>query len=78
MRIFYLLIAFTFSTLFSHAQGTTGFSGTGSNIDVDNYQIWWRLNPDSSLGIKGVVTIKFKTVVSNVTAFPSICGMCSS
>jgi aminopeptidase N len=68
MRIFYLLIAFTFSTLFSHAQGTTGFSGTGSNIDVDNYQIWWRLNPDSSLGIKGVVTIKFKTVVSNVTS----------
>jgi hypothetical protein len=68
MRIFYLLIAFTFSTLFSHAQGTTGFSGTGSNIDVDNYQIWWRLNPDSSLGIKGVVTIKFKTVVSSVTS----------
>lgn len=68
MRIFYLLIAFTFSSFFSKAQGTTGYSGTGSNINVDNYQIWWRLNPDSALGIKGVVTIKFKTVVSNVTS----------
>jgi aminopeptidase N len=67
MRIFYLLVAFTLSSFFSHAQGTTGYSGTGSNIDVYNYQIWWRLNPDSAVGIKGVVTIKFKTVVNNVT-----------
>ena len=68
MRIFYLLIAFTFSTLFSHAQGTTGFSGTGSNIDVDNYQIFWRINPDSLLGLKGSVKIKFRTTTANVTS----------
>lgn len=68
MRIFYLLLAFSFSSLFSQAQGTTGFSGTGANIDVDNYQIYWRINPDSSIGIKGVVKIKFKTTTPNVTS----------
>lgn len=67
MRNFYLLVVLLFSALVSRAQ-TTGFSGTGGNIDVDNYQIWWRINPDSSLGIKGIVKIKFKTVVANVTS----------
>lgn len=49
------------------AQVTSGYSGTGANINVDNYQIWWRVDPDSSLGIKGTVTIKFKTTAANVT-----------
>ena len=67
MRIFYLFIAFCFSSFLSMAQGTSGKSGTGANINVDNYQIYWRVNPDSLLGIKGTVKIKFKTTAANVT-----------
>ena len=66
MRIFYLLIVFCFSSFVCFAQGTTGFSGTGANINVDNYQIYWRVNPDSALGIKGTVKIKFTTTAPNV------------
>ncbi|MBC7507393.1 MAG: hypothetical protein H7320_01380, partial [Ferruginibacter sp.] len=80
MRIFYLSMAFCFCSLISIAQGTSGYSGTGSNINVDNYQIYWRVNPDSidakvpvtpldSLAaIKGIVKIKFKTTVANVNS----------
>lgn len=68
MRKFYLFAAFILSSFFSIAQGTTGFSGTGANIDVKNYQIWWRIAPDSALGIKGVVNISFTTTDSNVTS----------
>ncbi|MFC4262616.1 M1 family aminopeptidase [Ferruginibacter yonginensis] len=84
MRKFYITIIFlcfyvvafaqqstnhiTSTTIDKYAR-TTGSSGTGANIDVDNYQIWWRINPDSTAkGIKGVVTIKFKTTQVNVTA----------
>lgn len=67
MRIFYLIIGFFFLSQTLQAQ-TTGSSGTGANIDVYNYQIWWRINPDSAVkAIKGVVMIKFKTTVPNVT-----------
>ncbi len=68
MRIFYLLTAFCFSSFLSMAQGTSGKSGTGANINVDNYQIYWRVNPDSALGIKGTVKIKFRTTSANVTS----------
>ena len=69
MRIFYLLVLFCFSSFLCFAQVTTGSSGTGANINVDNYQIWWRINPDSSSkSMKGVVTIKFKTTVVNVSS----------
>lgn len=68
MRIFYLLAAFCFSSLVSPSQGTSGNSGTGANIDVDNYQIYWRINPDSLKGIKGEVKIKFKTTTPNVSS----------
>ena len=67
MRNFYLLIAFSFISILSLGQSTTGFSGTGANINVDNYQIYWRINPDSALGIKGTVKVKFKTTTPNVT-----------
>ena len=67
MRIFSLFIAFCFTSFLSIAQGTSGKSGTGANIDVDNYQIYWRVDPDSALGIKGTVKIKFKTKQANVT-----------
>ncbi len=68
MRNFYLLIAFSLISILSLGQGTTGFSGTGANIDVDNYQIYWRINPDSALGITGTVKIKFKTTIANVSS----------
>jgi hypothetical protein len=71
MRKLYFLMVMLFTTISIFAQ-TTGFSGTGANIDVDNYQIWWRINPDSTTtaarGIRGVVTIKFKTTVANVSS----------
>ena len=67
MRNFYLLIAFSLISILSLGQSTTGFSGTGANINVDNYQIYWRINPDSALGIKGTVKIKFKTTAANVS-----------
>jgi hypothetical protein len=67
MRIFYFLIFLLFSALSSFSQPLRSNSKTGENIDVDNYQIWWRINPDSAKGIKGVVKIKFKTTVANVT-----------
>ena len=68
MRNFYLLVAFSFISILSLGQGTTGFSGTGANINVDNYQIYWRINPDSALGLKGTVKIKFKTTAANVNS----------
>lgn len=73
MRIFYLLIAFAICSLSAAAQGTTGFSGTGGNIDVDNYQIYGKIDPDSVRAgdkipnISGIIKVKFKTTVANVT-----------
>jgi hypothetical protein len=46
---------------------STGFSGTGANIDVVYQRLNWRINPDSSKGIKGVVTIYFVTTQANVS-----------
>ncbi|MBI3137752.1 MAG: hypothetical protein HYZ15_04125, partial [Sphingobacteriales bacterium] len=41
---------------------TSGYSGTGSNIDVTYHRCEWRINPDSaSKGIKGTVTTYFVT-----------------
>lgn len=49
---------------------TTGFSGTGANIDVTYQRCEWRINPDSaSKGIKGDVTVYFVTKVANVSSF---------
>jgi hypothetical protein len=50
-----------------HSQ-TTGYSGTGANIDVVYHRINWRINPDSATkAIKGSVTTYFKTMVDNVS-----------
>lgn len=55
------------TALHSTAQ-TSGYSGTGANMDVTYYRCEWRINPDSaSKGIKGTVTIYFNTVTDNVT-----------
>ncbi len=47
---------------------SSGFSGTGSNIDVIYHKIYWRINPDSSVKyIKGSVQTNFITTVNNVS-----------
>lgn len=51
------------------APHTTGFSGTGANIDVKYYRCNWRINPDSAAkGIKGHVVTYFQTIAANVTS----------
>ena len=48
---------------------STGYSGTGANIDVLYHKIYWRINPDSTVKyIKGSVQTNFKTIQNNVTA----------
>ena len=47
---------------------TSGFSGTGSNIDVLYHKIFWRINPDSTKYIRGSVQTNFKTIVASVTS----------
>lgn len=63
----FLFIGFAFAEAFSQ---TTGYSGTGANIDVTYQRCEWRINPDSaSKGIKGDVTVYFVTKVANVSSF---------
>ncbi|MBL0146147.1 MAG: hypothetical protein IPP48_10570 [Chitinophagaceae bacterium] len=54
------------STILARSQGT---SGTGANIDVIYHKIFWRLNPDTSIGkyIKGSVQFNFKTTQASVS-----------
>jgi Peptidase family M1 domain len=54
------------SIIAARSQGT---SGTGSNIDVIYHKIFWRLNPDTSIGkyIKGSVQFNFKTTQASVS-----------
>ncbi len=46
---------------------STGFSGTGSNIDVVYHRAYWTVDPNASLNITGTVTTHFKTLESNVS-----------
>lgn len=47
---------------------SSGFSGTGGNIDVIYHKIYWRINPDSAVKyIKGYVQTNFKTIQANVS-----------
>ncbi len=45
---------------------SSGYSGTGSNIDVKCHRMWLRVNPDSTLYIKGYVQTNFLTTQNNV------------
>jgi hypothetical protein len=48
---------------------TSGQSGTGSNYDVKYHQVFWRINPDSSVKyIRGWVQTNFKTIVASVSS----------
>ena len=61
-----LFLAWAILPSFSFAQ-TTGYSGTGANIDVVYHRINWRINPDSATkAVRGSVTTYFKTMVANV------------
>ena len=46
---------------------STGYSGTGANIDVKFHRVWLRVNPDSTLYIKGWVQTNFLTTQNNVS-----------
>lgn len=47
---------------------STGYSGTGANIDVLYHKIYWRINPDSTKYIKGSVQTNFKTIQPAVSS----------
>lgn len=64
-----ILIVFSLLAVCAFSQ-TTGYSGTGSNIDVTYQRCEWRINPDSaSKGIKGDVTVYFVTKKASVSSF---------
>ena len=54
----------------SYSPLSTGQSLTGANIDVIYHKIFWRINPDTSVGkyIRGWVQTNFKTIISGVTS----------
>ena len=46
---------------------STGHSGTGANYDVKYQKMWFRINPDSALYLKGSVQINFLTTQNSVS-----------
>ena len=63
-----LSVFLSFRTI-SQTVFSTGFSGTGSNIDVHHHTCSWRINPDSTVNyIKGFVQTDFTTIQNNVTS----------
>lgn len=50
------------------SQNSTGYSGTGANIDVVYYRCDWTIDPGTSKNISGTVTTYFKTSAANVSA----------
>ena len=47
---------------------STGYSGTGANIDVKYHKLSWRINPDSTIKyIKGFVQTNFVATQNNIT-----------
>lgn len=64
-RSFLLLLLLSGNILMAQ---TSGYSGTGANIDVTYHRCEWRINPDSaSKGIKGSVTTYFITKAAGVS-----------
>jgi len=64
-------IGFSFLILLLSGYGllaqTTGFSGTGANIDVKYHRFEWTINPAAGKTIAGTVTTYFETKVNNVS-----------
>lgn len=50
------------------AQGTSGQSGTGANMDIKHHRFEWSINPDQSKRISGNVTTWFVTTEDNVNS----------
>lgn len=66
-RAVYLFV-FLFTSLSSFSQ-TTGYSGTGANIDVKYHRFEWTIDPTiASKTISGTVTTYFETLQNNVSA----------
>lgn len=66
-RAVYLFV-FLFTSLSSSSQ-TTGYSGTGANIDVKYHRFEWTIDPTiASKTISGTVTTYFETLQNNVSA----------
>lgn len=63
---FPILLLAIISSSFVLAQGSSGFSGTGANIDVKYHRFVWTINPDAAKNISGSVTTYFVTTKSNV------------
>ena len=60
----FILLSANSQTVFS-----TGFSGTGSNIDVKHQTCSWRINPDTTIKyIKGFVQTDFITIQNNISS----------
>jgi len=66
---FHPFISFSFLFLFftnSTEAQTSGYSGTGANIDVVYHRAQWTINPDVAKFISGTVTTYFKTTQASV------------
>lgn len=61
-----IFLAWVILPLSSFAQ-TTGYSGTGVNIDVKYHRAEWTIDPGVSKYITGTVTTYFKTTQNNVS-----------
>lgn len=46
---------------------STGYTGTGANIDVKYHRFDWNINPDNTIRISGNVTTYFVTTKNNVS-----------
>jgi hypothetical protein len=69
MKKVYFVICLCFSYCFSFAQGTSGYSGTGANIDVVYHRINWTIDPNGAANyISGTVVTYFKTKQANVSS----------
>ncbi len=67
IRVFrYLPILFLLSGYSLLAQ-TTGYSGTGANMDIKHHRFEWTLNPGAGRTITGTVTTYFVTTQNNVS-----------
>ena len=63
------LLTLTINKTNSQTILSTGYSGTGSNIDVHHHTCSWRINPDSTIKyIKGFVQTDFTTIQNNVSS----------
>lgn len=58
----------TFNNTNSTEPLSTGYSGTGSNIDVVYHRVHWTVDPNTGSNITGTVTTYFKTLQPNVSA----------